>query len=98
MSLIRHTVAFTLIHPPGSKAELDFLAAGRELATIPSVRNFECLRQVSPKSHFRFAFSMEFDNAEGYAAYNNHPYHSEFVERRWRSEVDDFQELDYELA
>ncbi len=94
--MIRHTVAFKLKHPAGSEEERDFLLAGRQLATIPTVRNFECLRQVSPKSAFTFAFSMEFENREGYDAYNRHPYHTAFVEKRWRVEVQDFQELDYE--
>jgi hypothetical protein len=93
--MIRHTVAFSLKHAAGSAAENDFLDAGRALAKIPSVRNFECLRQVSRKSNFRFSFSMEFDDQAGYDAYNSHPYHSEFVEKRWRNEVADFQELDY---
>ena len=30
--MIQHTVAFRLIHPRGSEAEADFLAAGRRVA------------------------------------------------------------------
>jgi hypothetical protein len=93
--MIRHTVAFRLKHAPGSAEEQSFLTAGRQLATIASVRNFECLRQVSPKSQFTFGFSMEFASPEDYTFYNQHPAHAEFVERRWRSEVEGFQELDY---
>ena len=94
--MIRHTVAFTLKHPRGSAQERDFLDAGMELARIPSVRNFERLRQVSPKCGFAFGFSMEFANADDYASYNAHPIHSRFVESRWKPEVSDFQEIDYE--
>jgi hypothetical protein len=95
VKMIRHTVAFSLKHPAGSEAEKDFLDAGRALAGIASVRNFECLRQVSTKSEYNFSFSMEFDDRAGYEAYNTHPYHREFVEKRWHAEVVDFQELDY---
>ena len=95
-TMIRHTVAFTLRHPAGSREEEDFLRAGRELGGIASVRNFECLRQVSPKCSFAFGFSMEFADRAGYEAYNVDPYHRRFVEERWKAEVTDFQEIDYE--
>ena len=93
---IRHTVAFSLRHEPGSQAAEAFLAEGsRELAAIPSVRDFECLRQVSPKNGFQYGFSMEFDDEDGYAAYNEHPRHVAFVEQRWVPEVSDFLEADF---
>ena len=34
---IRHTVAFTLVHPEGSAKEHDFLEAAARLASIPGV-------------------------------------------------------------
>jgi hypothetical protein len=94
--MIRHTVAFRLKHAAGSSEEQSFLTAGRQLATIAGVRNFECLRQVSPKSRFMFGFSMEFATPADYEFYNQHPMHIEFVRRRWLVEVEDFQELDYQ--
>ena len=94
--MIRHTVAFTLKHPRGSQQERDFLQAGRELANIPSVRNFESLRQISKKCRFQLGFSMEFETREGYDTYNAHPDHTRFVEKRWKVEVLEFQEIDYE--
>ena len=36
---IRHSVVFTLAHPAGSEAELDFLAAAEQLAAIPGVES-----------------------------------------------------------
>jgi hypothetical protein len=93
--VIRHTVAFRLRHPSGSEAELAFLTAARVLTTIPTVRNFEWLRQVSPKNDFAFGFSMEFDSQEAYEAYNVHPEHVRFVETRWKPEVAEFLEIDY---
>jgi quinol monooxygenase YgiN len=92
---IRHTVAFRLRHTEGSAEEAAFLEAGAALAAIPGVESFEVLREVSPKNDFRFGFSMEFENEAAYAAYNAHPTHTEFVERRWIPEVADFLEIDY---
>jgi hypothetical protein len=92
---IRHTVAFTPRHEPGSAEEEDFLAAGAALASIPGVEAFEVLREVSPKNGFRFGFSMEFADDAAYAAYNEHPRHVAFVQERWTPEVADFLEIDY---
>lgn len=92
---IRHTVAFTLAHPPGSDAERDFLAAAESLATIPGVEAFELLAEVSPKNGYRYGISMEFADRAAYEGYNEHPDHVAFVQERWLSEVSDFLELDY---
>ena len=94
--MIRHTVVFKLKHATGSPAELDFLQTGKQLADIPTVRNFECLRQISKKNDFTYGFSMEFDSDDDYQNYNEHPFHLEFVETRWIPEVEDFMEIDYE--
>lgn len=93
--MIRHTVAFKLRHPPGSVPERDFLQAAEVLASIPSVRNFERLRQVGLKNPFTFGFSMEFATQQDYDSYSAHPEHVRFVESRWKVEVDDFLEIDY---
>jgi hypothetical protein len=92
---IRHTVAFRLRHAEGSAEEAAFLDAGAALAAIPGVESFEVLREVSPKNDFRFGFSMEFADADAYAAYNAHPAHTQFVAERWVPEVEDFLEIDY---
>lgn len=93
--MIRHTVTFTLVHPPGSSAEREFLDAALVLAGIPGVQRFERGRQVSDSSDFTFGFSMEFADEDAYDAYSTHPDHVDFVENRWASEVKDFQELDF---
>ncbi len=93
--MIRHTVAFKLKHARGSALETSFLHAARALASIPTVCNFECLRQVSPKNQFDFGLSMEFASQLDYDAYNIHPEHVRFVETRWKVEVEDFLEIDY---
>jgi heme-degrading monooxygenase HmoA len=92
---IRHTVVFELRHPAGSEEELDFLAAAERLKGIPGVEAFELLREVSPKNAYRFGISMEFADEAAYAAYNDHPDHTRFVEQRWLPEVSDFFESDY---
>ena len=93
--MIRHTVVFRLKHPLGSAAEQDFLAAARQLAAIPGVERFECLRQVSAKNPFTFGLSMELADAEAYRVYNEHPDHVRFVQQRWLPEVAEFLEIDY---
>ena len=64
--MIRHTVAFKLKHSSGSESEASFLKAAQVLTSIPTVRNFEWLRQVSPKNKFEFGFSMEFASQQDY--------------------------------
>jgi hypothetical protein len=93
--MIRHTVVFTLKHPQGSAEEARFLEDALVLAKIPTVRNFERLRQVSAKNGFKFGFSMEFDTQAAYDAYDTHPEHVAFVRDRWKPEVADFMEIDY---
>lgn len=93
--MIRHTVAFRLKHAAGSAEEKQFLDDALTLASIPSVRNFEQLRQTSPKNDFTLGFSMEFEDQAGYEAYNVHPAHVAFVRDRWVPEVEDFLEIDY---
>ncbi|WP_265522559.1 Dabb family protein [Oerskovia flava] len=93
--MIRHTVVFRLRHAPGSDAESSFLTDARVLAGIPGVHRFEQLRQTSPKNDYHFGFSMEFDDADAYRAYDAHPDHRAFVAERWVPEVEDFLEIDY---
>ena len=93
--MIRHTVVFRLKHEAGSENELDFLRAAKKLAEIPTVNNFECMRQISEKNNYEFGLSMEFTSKEGYQSYNEHPDHLRFVETRWIPDVVEFLEIDY---
>jgi quinol monooxygenase YgiN len=94
--MIRHTVAFTLVHAADSEQERDFLSGGPELLrAIPGVLDFAVSRQVSPKSRYRFQFAMSFADEQAYAAYNDHPDHQHFVATRWATEVAEFEELDF---
>ena len=94
--MIRHTVVFKLKSQRGSHEEHNFFGAVKQLASIPGVQNFECLKQVSPKNKFEFGLSMEFENATVYEHYNNHPDHVYFVQTYWIKDVADFLEIDYE--
>ncbi|NBA85735.1 Dabb family protein [Emticicia sp. CRIBPO] len=93
--MIRHSVILKLKHTLGSQEEQQFFDEVRKLEAIPGVKNFEILRQTSPKSPFDFGISMEFDNQELYDGYSSHPDHVYFVEQFWKNEVTDFQEIDY---
>src|SRR5262245_11102252 len=92
---IRHTVAFTLSHEPGSAGEQGFLETAEQLAAIPGVEAFELLSQVSSKTGYRFGISMEFADQTAHDAYDEDPDHVRFVQERWLAEVTDFLELDY---
>ncbi len=93
---MEHTVTFRLKHARGSAAEADFLSAVAELASIPGVIDFQIRRQTSRKNSHTFGVSMKFDSEEEFQLYCNHPLHSKFVEKRWKPEVEDFQEADFE--
>ena len=93
---MEHTVTFRLKHSTGSPAETDFLSALAELAEIPGVKNFRIRRQVSPKNSHTFGLSIHFDSDEDFRAYSNHPLNNAFVQERWITEVEDFQESDFE--
>ncbi len=93
---IEHTVTFRLIHAPGSPEESKFLSAASKLAAIPGVQHFQIRRQTSSKNLHTHGISMQFETHSEYIAYCEHPTHVDFVQQRWLSEVDDFQEADFE--
>ena len=93
--MIRHTAVFKLKHAKGSAAEAAFLKSADILAVIQGVKNFQTLRQVSPKNDFTFCFSMEFAGQKEYDFYNTHPDHVAFVKGKWIPEVETFIEIDY---
>ncbi len=97
MSRIRHTVTFTLKHDKNSPEENSFLEAARTLSSLPTVQNFECLKEISQKNTFDFGLSMEFENRKDYEDYSKHPSHADFVQNKWIPDVVDFIEIDYEL-
>jgi hypothetical protein len=93
--MIIHTVSFKLKHSAGSDEEQTFLEKGIALASIRTVENFRCLRQVSKKNPYDFNFSMEFADQAAYDTYNQHPDHQAFVQNVWLKEVEDFLEADF---
>lgn len=92
---IVHSVFFTLKHEAASAAESDFFAKANKLVSIPGVKHFQVLKEVSPKNPYTFGFSMEFATQADYDRYNNHPDHVSFVQEVWVNEVAEFQEIDY---
>jgi hypothetical protein len=92
--MIRHAALFRLRHPFGSPEESAFLRALTVLETIPGVQDFAISPEVSPKNDFDYTVSMIFTDAAAYQAYNDHPRHVEFVQRRWVPEVAAFLEHD----
>ncbi|WP_200814975.1 Dabb family protein [Scatolibacter rhodanostii] len=95
---IRHMVIFNLVCGKDSPDAEIFLKEGENLlSSIPVVRNFEVLQQVSPKNDYDFGFSMTFDCDEDYQTYNEHPTHQGFVSERWNTEVSRFLEMDFIL-
>lgn len=94
--MIRHTVVFKLKHLKDSPEEKKFLDEIRKLSSIPGVKKFELLRQVSKKNNYDFGLSMEFDSAKAYEVYSNHPDHNAFVQTYWVNEVKEYMEIDYE--
>ncbi len=95
--MMEHTVTFSLKHEPGSPEEQEFLNAAGELASIPKVRDYCIRRQTSPKNPHTFGISMTFGNADDFQEYSNHPMHTAFIEKRWLTEVSNFQEADFEV-
>ena len=93
---IEHTVTFRLIHVPGSPEETEFLNAAAELAAIPGVQLFQIRRQTCPKNQHTFGVTMQFASRSDFLVYSKHPAHEDFVQQRWRSEVADYQEADFE--
>lgn len=94
--MIRHSVVFKLKHPKNSHEENEFFRAAFKLASIPSVQQFECLRQISKKNSFDYGISMEFNSVKEYDFYNEHSDHVEFVKTYWTRDVEDFLEIDYQ--
>lgn len=93
---IQHTVQFNLKWDADAPETIKFLQDGKRiLSALPTVQNFEALRQISVKNNYRYYFTMVFENKEAYDAYNNHPDHVAFVNERWQTEVTDFLEADF---
>jgi len=95
--MIRHTVTFKLKHESGSTEEILFLETAKELSKLPTVKNFECLKEIGKKNNFDFGISMEFQNMKDYEEYSNHPDHTDFVQNIWIPDVIDFIEIDLEF-
>jgi hypothetical protein len=94
---IRHMVVFNLKYgkdDPRSKAFID--EARRVFGNLPVPKNVMQCYQTNPMCAFDYGFSFDFMDPEDYRRYNNHPDHVKFVEERWKTEVANFMEVDFE--
>ena len=96
LTMIQHSVIFTLKHTSDSIQAQNFWDAAKKLAEIPGVQNFECLKQTNPTNKFGYGLAMKFENQLLYDGYSNHPQHVEFIKKFWMNDVEDFLEIDYE--
>jgi hypothetical protein len=95
MSVLTHTVFFTLNHPDNIEERETFFEAAKNLASLPGVKNFKCVKQISQKNNFDYGLTMDFQNEKDYQGYCDHPEHVEFVEQVWKRYVRDFMEIDF---
>ncbi len=94
--MIKHSVIYTFKSSVNDKEKQSFFEAASSLSAIPGVKNFEMLKQVSPKNKYEYGIAMVFDNAQTYEDYNTHPAHQEFLEKYWFVYIEEFLEIDYE--
>ena len=52
--MIVHSVFFKLKYPSGSEEEKNFLSKAADLASIPGVKNFQVLKETSPKNNLDY--------------------------------------------
>jgi Stress responsive A/B Barrel Domain len=93
--MIRHTVIFRLKHAAGPAVAREFFNASAVPARLPTVENFDILRQASAKIEFTHGFSMEFEDQAAYDSYNAHPQHIGYVQNVWLQNIAEFMEIDY---
>jgi hypothetical protein len=93
--MITHSVFFRLHHAAGSPTETKFFIDSLALAKLPTVVNFQHLKQTSKKNNFTHGFSMQFKDQKAYDAYNNDPIHTAYVKNIWIPQVAEFMEIDF---
>jgi hypothetical protein len=96
--MITHSVFFRLHHAAGSQGEMKFFIDSLVLAKLPTVGNFQRLKQTSKKNNFTHGFSMQFKDQKAYDAYNNDPIHTAYVKNIWIPQVAEFMEIDHVVA
>lgn len=89
--MLIHSVYFTLSEA-NQKEEDALLEACRELAHIPSVKNFSTGKMIPSErpvvqSDYHVAIAMDVENAEGLESYQTHPIHVAFIEKWIKSKV-----------
>lgn len=93
---IKLLVMFCLKHDKGSIEEKKFLQDSESiLGSIPGVKNFEVLRQISSGIDYDFGIAVEFDNKVAYEKFNTYPTHVKYGEQRWTKEVVRFMKMEF---
>lgn len=93
---IRHMVVFNLKYPKDSPQAKQFIEDSKTiLGAIPYAETYDQCYEVSPKNGYDYGFCFDFNSADDYQAYNNHPAHVQYVKERWDNEVTEFMEIDF---
>ncbi len=93
---IKLLVMFCLKHDKGSIEEKKFLQDSESiLGSIPGVKNFEVLRQISSDIDYDFGIAVEFDNKVAYEKFNTYSTHVKYGEQRWTKEVVRFMKMEF---
>jgi heme-degrading monooxygenase HmoA len=81
--MIRHVVLFTWTEEMTEDLERQFAAELTALApTLPGVRSYHAGPDVGlVEGNFDFAVVADFDDAESYLAYRDHPQHQDIISR-----------------
>ena len=95
--MITHSVFFKLVYAEGSKEEAAFFKEVEKLKSIPTIKSFSYVDEISPKNDYRYGLVLSFDNQDDYDFYNKHSKHQWFVENVWIPQVAEFLEIDYVL-
>ncbi len=95
---IKHLVIFSLKEDIDNEEAQHFLQEGQQMLTsIPVVQDFEVLREISHQNDYQFGFAMEFANKSDFDFYLTHPFHVQFLQTRWKTQVSKFMEMNFRL-
>jgi len=92
---IHHSAFFKLKDSLSSTDKELFFTEINKLAGIEGVIDFKIVKETSPKNHFEYGVTMQFEDQKAYDSYNSNPQHQKFVQEIWMKMVEDFMEIDY---
>lgn len=96
--MIRHVVLFTWTPEMTSEMEQQFAAELTALAGRLGVRSYQAGPDVGlVEGNFDFAVVADFEDAESYLAYRDHPEHQDIIGRISRPSTKSRASLQYEI-